>query len=315
MFATPADPKQAVASSDKRLAVTEALANAYGYLGPRPVEPPSPRIVSPRSVSTQGPTTQLQEDDATASPKRNVTLLPAVSKFFADPSPARDYGWFDQQRIEAQNEYERATSLGRLQAHASRQNIKSERRPRPPPAPLPDLDDAPRVLAQQQRAAIKAEGERLASLLHKVPRARAEQHLSSRQLPVGFKHFTTSRGRSRGTMRVHRNLLLPLDCDFQPDHKKPVADWSTSTLEHRAPLLVPREWKLAQEVEAARQQQQQPVFFNDGEKLKLSPPKKRQGSLRSIKSTPALPFAHTSVRTGTAPLPAPAPSSAWLSEA
>ena len=163
------------------------------------------------------------------------------------------------------------------------------------------------MLAQQQRAAIKAEGERLASLLHKVPRARAEQHLSSRQLPVGFKHFTTSRGRSRGTMRVHRNLLLPLDCDFQPDHKKPVADWSTSTLEHRAPLLVPREWKLAQEVEAARQQQQQPVFFNDGEKLKLSPPKKRQGSLRSIKSTPALPFAHTSVRTGTAPLPAPAP--------
>ena len=155
MFATPADPKQAVASSDKRLAVTEALANAYGYLGPRPVEPPSPRIVSPRSVSTQGPTTQLQEDDATASPKRNVTLLPAVSKFFADPSPARDYGWFDQQRIEAQNEYERATSLGRLQAHASRQNIKSERRPRPPPAPLPDLDDAPRVLARPTERSLR----------------------------------------------------------------------------------------------------------------------------------------------------------------
>ena len=158
-----------------------------------------------------------------ASSSRMRIAIPRDSAYYAHPSPMRvgepiPTGWRASKVQTASNAYEQRSSVERLTA-ASRQKMVF----RPPTeaalrrAAAAAAPETPTYAfnAHSQTGVrpltamrVRAEGARLAELLSTVPPAIGGEHITHRQVPAMYTHFTH---RSKKQLTVHRNMLLPLD--------------------------------------------------------------------------------------------------------
>ena len=170
---------------------------------------------------------------ASAMSSRVKIAIPRDTPFFVDPMPTRfnypePVGWRNAKVSRAQFLYEHTSSLERLTAASLFAPVSTRKAPQRDFVGSSSRLKSKFVEGERRRQeALRAEGARLAAMLTEpLPKARPGQHLMQRQVPAAHDHWTH---RGQAHIRVHRNILMPLDAPHDFDKNGP---------------LVPRAWKL-----------------------------------------------------------------------